>query len=65
MNILCDVFQPYISPMSVQKFIFYELNIQPHIHISLSKHETIYLIYYDQSRSPIFTTHEARTNPSI
>ena len=63
--ILCNVLQPYISPISIQKFIFYEWNMQPHIHISWSKHESLYLIYYDQSCSLVFTTHETSMDLSI
>ena len=64
-HILCDVLKPFTSPISIQKFIFYEGNMHTHIHISRSKHETLYLIYYDQSCNTMFTTHEESMHTSI
>ena len=62
---LCDFLKPYISPILVQKFIFYDGNIHPCIPISWSEHEAHYLIYYDESCNPISTSHEASMHPSI
>ena len=56
---------PYINPILVQKFIFYERNMHPHIHISWGKHVSLYLINYGQSCCPMFTSYEEIMHPYI